>query len=517
MGVARGDRIGDAVTTYINPVLAGDRPDPAVLQVGDQYWLTYSSFEAAPGLPLYRSTDLVNWTYETSALHNPVGNTFAVDLAEHDGRFFIYIPFIPTPWSTLTDAAIFVIHADAMSGPWSEPIDLGIRGVIDPGHVVGEDGRRYLFTSGVRRIRLTDDGLSTVGELEYVYDGWRYPEDWVTEAYALEGPKLFWRASARRRSGAETQNGTGGWFYLVSAVGGTAGPPTGHMVIVARSRSVHGPWQNHPRNPIARTEDAAEAWWSRGHATLVPGPAGTDEDDWWMISHGYENGYRTLGRQILLEPIRWGEDDWPEAVVHDLGAPIDAPVGAAEQSAAPDLADDFAQPDLGRRWAFHAPDRGEAERVRVDDGLILRAKGSSPADTSPLAMLTGDHAYEIEVEVTVQPGVEAGLLLFFNDRLFCGMGVDGERMQSYSGGIRTHWREPAPATDRMTLRIRNDEHIVTGWYRVPGGAWTRHGVRYETSGYHANTVGDLLSLRPALFATGTGEARFREFAYRSLR
>ncbi len=113
----------------------------------------------------------------------------------------------------------------------------------------------------MRRIQLADDGLSTVGELEKVYDGWRYPDEWITEAYALEGPKLFRR---------------GEWFYLVSAVGGTGGPPTGHMVIVARSRSVHGPWENHPRNPIARTEDASEAWWSRGHATLVPGPAGSD-------------------------------------------------------------------------------------------------------------------------------------------------------------------------------------------------------------------------------------------------
>ena len=98
--------------TFTNPILRGDRPDPAVIKVGDEYWMTYSSFEAAPGLLLYRSTDLVNWTYETSALPNPVGNTFAVDIAEHDGRFFIYIPFIPTPWSTLTDASIFVIHAD---------------------------------------------------------------------------------------------------------------------------------------------------------------------------------------------------------------------------------------------------------------------------------------------------------------------------------------------------------------------------------------------------------------------
>jgi xylan 1,4-beta-xylosidase len=498
MDTATGCR--QTMTTFTNPILAGDRPDPAVIEVGDEYWLTYSSFEAAPGLPLYRSTDLVNWTYETSALQNPVGSTFAVDIAEHDGRFFIYIPFIPTPWSTLTDASIFVIHADSMCGPWSEPIDLGIRGAIDPGHIVGEDGKRYLFTSGVRRIQLADDGLSTVGELEKVYDGWRYPDEWITEAYALEGPKLF-----RRK----------GWFYIVSAVGGTGGPPTGHMVIVARSRSVHGPWENHPRNPIARTEDAAEAWWSRGHATLVPGPV-SGEDEWWMVSHGYENGYRTLGRQILLEPIRWGDDGWPEAVVRDLGGPIEAPLGAVAQTPAPDITDDFSQLELGRRWTFHAPGRGEAERVSVDDGLILRGKGTSPADTSPLAMLTGDRAYEIEVDVSIEPGVEAGLLLFFNNRLFCGMGIDGERMLSYSGGIRTHWREPAPATDRLALRIRNDEHIVTGWYRVPGGEWTRHAIRYETSGYHANTVGDLLSLRPALYSAGTGEARFRDFRYRAL-
>jgi xylan 1,4-beta-xylosidase len=494
--------VSAARSTFTNPILAGDRPDPAVIKVGDEYWMTYSSFEAAPGLLLYRSRDLVNWTYETAALPNPIGNTFAVDIAEHDGRFFIYIPFIPTPWSMLTDASIFVIHADSMSGPWSEPIDLGIRGVIDPGHVVGEDGRRYLFTSGVRRVQLTDDGLSTVGELEKVYDGWRYPDEWITESYALEGPKLFWR---------------NGWIYLVSAVGGTGGPPTGHMVIVARSRSVHGPWENDPGNPIARTEKATEAWWSRGHATLVPGPAGSADDQWWMVSHGYENGYRTLGRQILLEPVRWAGDDWPVAVAHDLGGPIEAPLGAADQTLPEGFADDFSQLELGRRWAFHAPGRGEIERVRVDYGLVLRGKGTSPADTSPLAILTGDHAYEVDVEVALESdGVEAGLLLFFNNRLFCGMGIDGERMLSYSGGIRTHWREPAPATDRIALRIRNDRHIVTGWYRVPGGEWTRHAIRYETSGYHANTTGDLLSLRPALYASGTGEARFTDFLYRPL-
>ena len=132
-------------------------------------------------------------------------------------------------------------------------------------------------------------------------------------------------------------------------------------------------------------------------------------------------------------------------------------------------------------------------------------------------MVTGDHAYEIEVDVELASGSpEGGLLLYFNGRLFCGMGIDGERMASYSGGIRTHWREPAPPTRRIQLRLRNEQHIVTGWYRMPGGEWIRHAIRYETSGYNANTTGDLQSLRPALYAAGEGSVRFRDFRYRAL-
>src|SRR3546814_17757621 len=93
---------------------------------------------------------------------------------------------------------------------------------------------------------------------------------------------------------------------MITAVGGTAGPPTGHMVIAARSKSIHGPWENCPANPLVRTRSAVEKWWSRGHATLVEGPAG----DWWSVYHGYENGYWTLGRQALLDPVEWTDDGW---------------------------------------------------------------------------------------------------------------------------------------------------------------------------------------------------------------
>ena len=95
------------------------------------------------------------------------------------------------PWST------FVIWADHIEGPWSDPIDLGIEGCIDPGHAVGEDGKRYLFVNGIRKIRLTDDGLATDGTLEPAYQPWRYPDDWITENFAPEGPKLLRRGEYR--------------------------------------------------------------------------------------------------------------------------------------------------------------------------------------------------------------------------------------------------------------------------------------------------------------------------------
>ena len=485
------------MTTFTNPILAGDRPDPAVIKVGDEYWMTYSSFEAAPGLLLYRSSDLVNWTYECAALPNPIGNTFAVDIAEHDGRFFIYIPFIPTPWSTLTEPSIFVIHAPSMSGPWSEPIDLGIRWAIDPGHVVGEDGRRYLLVSGIRRIQLSDDGLSTVGELEKVYDGWRYPDEWITEAYALEGPKLLRRDK---------------WFYIISAVGGTGGPPTGHMVIVARSRSIDGPWQNCPNNPIVRTRGVQEAWWSRGHATAVEGPNGK----WYMVYHGYENGFRTLGRQTLLDPIEWTPDGWPESTGGDLSRPLPKPTGRSGGPHGMPRSDDFSKLAFGTRWTFYGATPDEVGRAHLNgNALVMRGKGTGPSDCSPLTQSVGDRAYEISVVMELAGEVLAGLLLFFNDRLYLGMGHDGQRMTTYRGGKPSYWQEPAPATRKLWLRMVNENHIVTFYYSEDGKAWTRHGVRSEVSGYNANTIDDLASLRPALFAAGSGSARFTQFRYRA--
>ena len=255
--------------------------------------MTFSSFDAYPGLVIWHSKDLVNWQPIGAALQKNVGSVWAPDLVKHDGRYYIYFPGIGPYRSN------YVVWAADIRGPWSDPIDLKI-GRIDPGHAVGPDGRRYLFLSAGYMIELAADGLSVAGQERKVYDGWRYPDDWIVEAFAQEGPKI-----ARR----------GPYYHMVLAEGGTAGPPTGHMIVSARSRSIDGPWESSPYNPIVRTQSARERWWSKGHGTLVEGPNGK----WYIVYHAYENGFQTLGRQTLLEPIEWTEDGWFRTADADHG------------------------------------------------------------------------------------------------------------------------------------------------------------------------------------------------------
>jgi xylan 1,4-beta-xylosidase len=308
---------------FLNPVLPGDHPDPNVLKDGDDYYLSYSSFDYYPGIIIWHSRDLVNWVPIGPALHTNVGSVWALDLVKHNGRYFIYIPAFRIAGAASSPFKIYVIHADNMRGPWSEPVDMDIEGYIDPGHAVGEDGERYLFLNAGHRVHITPDGLRRAGLIEHVYDGWQYPEEWIVEGFSLEGPKVMRH---------------GDWFYMFSGEGGTAGPPTSHMVVVARARSIHGPWENCPHNPIVHTGSRNELWMSRGHATAVVGPRG----DWWMLYHGYENGFRTLGRQTLLEPFEWTADGWPLARGEDAAEPMSKPVSVTTVNPhGQPLSDDF--------------------------------------------------------------------------------------------------------------------------------------------------------------------------------
>ena len=487
-GQRKADR-GDG--TYLNPILAGDHPDPSVLKDGEDYYATFSSFGYYPGLIIWHSRDLVNWRPLGPSLFTNVGAVWAPDLVRHEGRYFIYFPGVGA-----TSPTVYVIWADAIDGPWSEPIDLGV-GYIDPGHAVGRDGHRHLFLSAGHLVDLADDGLSVVGVPRKVYEGWAYPEEWIVEAFAQEGPKILRR---------------GEYYYMVLAEGGTAGPPTGHMVLCARSKSIEGPWENSPYNPIIRTASADEPWWSRGHGSVVEGPDGR----WWIVYHAYERGFLTLGRQTLLEPILWMADGWCRTSGRDPAAPLPmpAPVAGGHGMA---LSDDFSTDRLGTQWAFYQGTAADLRRYRREAGaLVLQATGASPADASPLACIVGDHAYEVSVEIEIDAGATAGLLLFYSARLYAGLAVSADHFVLHGYGLDRPRGRPEGIDRRLFLRLRNDRHIVTMDYSPDGLTWRRYDHGFEVSGYHHNVAYEFLSLRPALYAAGTGEARFRNFTYRAL-
>jgi xylan 1,4-beta-xylosidase len=493
----RNPNTGDG--TFINPVLSGDRSDPNVLKDGSDYYAAFSSFVYYPGVVIWHSVDLVNWKPVGPVLESPIGSVFAVDLAKHGNRYFVYIPVFAVPVDGPPSGPpfkIYVCHASSMAGPWSEPIDMDINGFIDPGHVVGEDGKRYLFLNAGHRVQISDDGLRRQGEVKKVYDGWPIPDDIITEGFALEGPKII------RRDG---------WFYMFSGEGGTAGPPTSHMVVVARARSINGHWENCPHNPIVHTASRDEPWWSRGHATPVEGPAG----DWWLAYHGYENGRRTLGRQMLLEPFIWDAQGWPRAQGGDLSRPMRKPLPSAPATSGSPLSDDFTQAAFGSRLAFYDPKPGYLDRVRLKDrSLYLRGQGKVPADSSPLAFIAGDTTYSVTVVIDLNTAKEAGLLLFYDDKIFCGVGLSDGKLHAYKVGHEQFF-PPAGSigTRRLVMRARNEDDVVTFSYSIDGSTWTKVGS-FEVSGYNHNMGDGFLSLRPALFAVGAGEARFSKLEYK---
>jgi beta-xylosidase len=210
-------------------LFAGDYPDPSIVRVGETHYITHSSFLYHLGLLIWESKDLSTWRPVGPAVDQPGWDIWAPELAYYDGRFYLYYYARATTGDKR--GTNWVVHAPSAHGPWSTPLEIPVQR-IDPGHVVGPDGKRYLHFSGGTAAPLAADGLSLTGKLEQVYEGWSYPEDWRVEGFFVEGPKLLL---------------LDGWYYLISAQGGTAGPATSHMAVVARSRWVYRDQPSHRR------------------------------------------------------------------------------------------------------------------------------------------------------------------------------------------------------------------------------------------------------------------------------
>lgn len=466
-------------------LLEGDNPDPSIVRQGDTYYMVHSSFIYTPGLVVYKSKDLVNWTPCSTALQEYTGDVWAPDLAIHDGRFYIYFPTLPDGGSKKTN---MVVWADNPEGPWSEPVDLEVKG-IDPEHVVDGDGNRYLLLSSGDLHPLSPDGCSITGDPEIIYSGWEIPEEWDIESFSLEGLNI---------------KKIGDYYYLLAAEGGTAGPPTGHMVVQARAKDVKGPWENAPENPLLRTMSPDEKWWSQGHGSIVD----TRDGKLYMIYHAYEKNYLTLGRQCMIREVEVGDDGW----LHLKAVDIDLPEPIRKDSLG---ITDFI-------WQTFKESL-EPRFVIKPDSIIIKGKGKNPHDGSPLLARAGDHRYELEATIELEgEDTSAGLVAYYDNNMHFGLGFrPGELLRYRRGGVSSKKAAvKIPVGEdgkcRLQIRLRNSDNIINGWYSVDGEHWHHYPWAFDMQGYHHNTLGGFLSVRPGIYVGGDGSATITGLIYRRL-
>lgn len=277
------------MTQYRNPILDADWSDPDAIRVGDDYYMTASTFSRVPGLPILHSRNLVDWRLIGHALPKLVpeahyalprhgSGVWAPAIRHHDGLFYI---FYPDP-----DHGIYVVTAEDPAGPWSEPnLIYAGRGIIDPCPFWDEDGRAYLahawaktragFWNRITMHEMAPDASRLIGPGRTLIEG----ED-IPGFIVLEGPKLH------RRDG----------WYWVFAPAGTV--PVGWQSVF-RSRNIWGPYEE--RTVLAQG------------SSPVNGPHqgawvdAADGSDWFL--HFQDRG--PYGRVVHLQPMSWDEDGWP--------------------------------------------------------------------------------------------------------------------------------------------------------------------------------------------------------------
>ena len=466
-------------------VLQGDYPDPTIIRDGKWYYMTHSAFDYIPGLTVMRSKNLQDWEPIGYALDEYIGSIWAPDICKYKGRYYIYF----TVAAKGQKFKNFVVYTDdIVKGKWSKPIDLHVDGKIDPCHVVDEKtGERWLFVSGGNRIKLSADGLSAVGKLEHVYQGWKIPRDWEIESTSLEGPKLKM---------------VGDWYYYLSAQGGTSGPATSHMIVVARSKDLKGLWENMSDNPLVHTWKASEQWQSKGHGSLVDDGKG----NWYVVFHSYEKYFQSLGRNTLIEPVVRTADGW-------WTAPIDT---LLEGNVKPiHLQRDLGAFRVGYDWKAYM-DYEAARYHFADRQVTISGKGDNPAASSPLLFVAGAHRYEITVKISREGNAVAGLTLYYNKENYAGIGFDANMRYRFRRAQKSRsgsWRGNQP----LWVKVQMVDNVMTAFTSYDGEKWQKETSSIELSGYNHNTLGDYQSVLPGIFVYGNGKATFSDFSFRILK
>ena len=280
---------------YQNPIIRGFYPDPSFCTDGEKYYLVTSTFQYFPGVSLFESEDMVNWTklgaVLTRASQLPLSGTgtaggiYAPTIRYHEGRFYMVV-------TNVTYGGNFYVWTDDIHGEWSEPLYVDQNG-IDPTIFFDDDKKTYF---------ISNDG---------VMDG--VPCIQICEIDIETGKKLtpsapLWCGTGGRYVEAPHIYKVNGWYYILDAEGGTE---YGHMVNYARSRNIHGPFEPFPENPALTMRDTpASILQGSGHGDLLMDKNG----QWWFTHLAFRvipgvSQHHHLGRETCLIPVTW-KDDW---------------------------------------------------------------------------------------------------------------------------------------------------------------------------------------------------------------
>ncbi|MFG3157388.1 glycoside hydrolase family 43 protein [Streptomyces sp. NPDC048219] len=491
-----------------NPVLTGFHPDPSLLRTGLDYYLATSTFEWLPGVTLHHSRDLVNWRPLGGALTEErlldltgtpdSGGVWAPCLSWADGLFHLVYSNVASLTGAFKDVRNHVVTAPSVTGPWSDPVPL-------PGH--GFDPSLF-----------HDTGPGGSGRSWYLWLDWdhrtdRQPfagillQEWDRTARAVRGPvqRIFTGTALGRTEGPHLYR-RDGWYYLVTAEGGTSWE---HAVTVARSREVTGPYVPDPAGPLLTSYgDDRLKLQKAGHASLVDTPGGE-----WYLAHLTARpltprGACVLGRETALQRVHWTADGWPR-VSGDSGdgrpaLRVPAPRFSTPAVREPAAHDGVLPPEwmtLRRypdpSWLSPVPQGGV--RLRGAESLSSRHRQSLVARRQQHT----DFSFETEVSFApTSPRQMAGVVHLYNTRLwhYAHLTRDEEqgrvlRLATCDRGRYTEPVAPVSVPEDVPVRLRLTCAGGTGafaWWDAADRRWRRLGPRLDVTRLSDEyaTVGD---------------------------
>ncbi len=457
--------------SFTNPILAGFYPDPSVCRAGNDYYIVNSSFSYYPGLPIFHSSDMLNWKQVGYAMNRPSQlnldgagvsrGLFAPAISFNKGTFYIVCTLIDKLGN-------FVITAKDPGGPWSDPVALPQVNGIDPSLFFDDNGKSYiLFNSippgnislhdGHRTIRMFEFdavNMKVTGEEKLLING---GTDMAKKPVWIEGPHIIKKD---------------GWYYLICAEGGTG---YNHSEVVFRSKSVDGPFLSYENNPILTQRQLdpqrKNPVTTTGHADFVQAADGK----WWAVFLGcrpYEGDYYNTGRETFMAPVEW-KDGWPTISLGGDAVKYSYPINAALTKSKDKFSgnyffkDNFKSTVLNTRYSFLRTKREDWYSLSPQRGKLsvqLRPQACNGTENPSFigfrqAHLKGYAATELNFSAASE-NEKAGLLIFQNEHHYyylCKSVQDGKSVVQLFRGAGNQNKQAAPELIAVQLLSSKEE------------------------------------------------------------